>query len=103
VQIAGAAVALLGAIALAVAFGHGAAERVPFEDGIVAALRAYERTLALLGMGLALARQTAIPRLSGVAALAVGIAAGIAGEGDLANSAFVADHLFVLEIGRAQV
>lgn len=91
-------IALLGAIALAVAFYHGGAERFPFEDGLQAAAFAYERMLALLGLGLALARQMAVARWSGVIALAVGIAGGIAGEGDLANSAWVADHLFVLAL-----
>jgi len=98
VQIAGVAVALLGAIAVAVAFRDGAAGRLPFEDGMVAAVRAYERALALLGMGLALSRQTVFARWSGVAALTAGMAGGVAGENDLANSAFVADHLFILAL-----
>jgi hypothetical protein len=92
------AVALLGAIAVAVAYRDGAAARVPFEDGMVAAIRAYERALALLGMGLALSRLTVFPRWSGVAALTAGMAGGVAGENDLANSAFVADHLFILAL-----
>jgi hypothetical protein len=97
-QAAGMAAALLGAVALAVAYYHGAAARSPFEDGLVGAIHAYERVLALLGMGLALSRQTVLARWSGVAALTVGIAAGIAGEGNLANSDFVTDHLFVLAL-----
>jgi len=98
VQAAGVAVALLGAVAFAVAFYQGGAERVPFEDGLLAAVFAYERVLALLGLGLALARPTAVVRWSSIIVLAVGIAGGIAEEGHFANSALVADHLFVLAL-----
>jgi hydrogenase/urease accessory protein HupE len=92
------AVALFGAITLMAAHVHGSAERSPFEEGLLTAIRAYERALALFGLGLALARQTVVPRWSSVAALTVGIAAGTAGEGNLANSALVGDPLFVLAL-----
>jgi len=59
---------------------------------------AYERALALLGIGLALAGQAAVVRSASLLTLAAGIVGGIAGEADLANSAWVADHLFVLAL-----
>jgi len=97
-QAAGVAVALLGAGALAVAIGRGPAGRSGIEDGLVSAVLAYERVLALLGMGLGAARQTGLPRWSSVVAVAVGIAAGIVGEADVANSTFVANHLFLIAL-----
>jgi hypothetical protein len=98
VQAAGAAIVLVGAGALAVIAHRGAAGRTPFEDGLLAAALAYDRALALFGMGLALARLPSLARSPSVVVLAIAIAAGIGGEGDLANSGFVAGHLSVIAL-----
>jgi hypothetical protein len=97
-QAAGATIALLGAIAFAAAFFRGATQRGPFEDGLLSAVLAYERALALFGFGFAVARQRPLTRVAIFLSLVAGIAAGIVSEGGLANSAFVADHLFVLKL-----
>jgi hydrogenase/urease accessory protein HupE len=83
---------------LAVAAYHGALERGPFEDGLLGAVRAYERMLAVLGLGLAASRQAVSLRWSSIGAFAAGSIVGIAGESGVANSAFVAGHLYVLTL-----
>lgn len=94
----GAAVILVGVVGLAIAAYHGPLERGPFEDGLLSAIRAYERALAALGFGSAAARQRIVPRWSSMAAFAAGSIAGIAGASNVANSAFVGDHLYVLAL-----
>src|SRR5262249_55279391 len=97
-QAAGAVVAVVGAIALVIAAHNARAERTPLEDGFLTTALAYERVLALLGMALATARHGWLSRACSMIALASGMAGGIAAEGTFANSRFVADHLFVLEL-----
>jgi hypothetical protein len=68
------------------------------EEGLLAAMVAYERAFALFGLGLALARQPGLGRWLGFAIAAGGVASGIAGEHSFADSEFVAEHLLVLNL-----
>jgi hydrogenase/urease accessory protein HupE len=96
--VVGVALALLGATALVVVLSKGPGERLPFEEGLLAAALAYERAFALLGLGLALARQPGPRRWLSFLVAAAGIASGIAGEYAFADSKFVAGHLLVLNL-----
>lgn len=71
---------------------------MPFEDGLLSAVLAYERAFAELGLGLALARRSWLGRWSGFLVAAAGIAAGVAFENTIADSNFVAGHLYVLKL-----
>ena len=59
---------------------------------------AYERAFALLGLGLALARQSPVGRWLSFLIAAGGMAVGIVAEYQVANSEFVAGHLFLLNL-----
>jgi hypothetical protein len=98
VQAAGVAVALLGTITLVVITHRSPGERLPIEEGLLSAAVAYERAFALLGFGLALARHSGLGRWLSLLIMAGGIASGVVGEADFANSSFVARHLFVLNL-----
>jgi hydrogenase/urease accessory protein HupE len=83
---------------LGVVLSRGPAARLPFEEGLLAAAVAYERAFALLGLGLALARQPGLGRWLSFVIAAGGVASGIAGEHAFANSEFVAGHLVILNL-----